>query len=320
MKKIIFLFLFICTGANSAQLVGSEITLCTNGFSPDGSTCTTYGAGECGVGYYDLTSSATSFVSTTAGGVCNVAGYKARTLPDTTIELIYHGAVIGSEITLCANGYSPNGTTCTTYGVGDCSADYYDVKAGATTFVSSVNDSCSVAGYKSRTLPDTTIELIYYGMVVGSEILLCDNGYSPDNSTCTTYQQNDCPSEYYGINAGGTSFATTNNGSCASGYHSYIAEDSCGFEPAGSTCISYCENGDMTTGAGGCSTLCGAGATTLRTSTGLKYPLWATKQTTPSINIGFPSGERCYVNLTEEATDSQAIWIRLNGTKMHAMK
>ena len=94
----------------------------------------------------------------------------------------------------------------------------------------------------------------------------------------------------------------------------------CGFEPEGKTCVNFCGDGELTTGVGGCSALCGAGATTLRTSTGLKYPLWATKQTTPSINIGFPSGERCYVNLTEEATDSQAIWIRLNGTKMHAMK
>lgn len=246
MKKIIFLFLFVCSGANSAQLVGSEILLCDNGYSADNSTCTTYE-------------------------------------------------------------------------VGDCSADYYDVKAGATTFVSSVNDTCSVAGYKSRTLPDTTIELIYYGMVVGSEILLCDNGYSPDNSTCTEYVGTaDCPTDYYGVNVETATFAKR-EGTCSSGYKQYEAEDSCGFEPA-STCISYCENGDMTTGAGGCSALCSSGATTLRTSTGLKYPLWATKQTTPSINIGFPSGERCYVNLTEEATDSQAIWIRLNGTKMHAMK
>ena len=246
MKKFIFVFLFICTGANSAQLVGSEITLCTNGFSPDGSTCTTYGAGDCASGYYDLTPTSTSFVST-------------------------------------------------------------------------MNGTCSASGYKSRTLPDTTITMMYHGAVVGSEIALCTNGYSPDGSTCTTYGTTNCPSDYYNVNVGATSFAE-NNGSCASGYKQYEADASCGFEPEGKTCVNFCGDGELVTGVGGCSALCSAGSTTLRTSTGLKYPLWATKQTTPSLNLKFPNGGRCYVNLTDEPTDSQSIWVKWENNRLHATK
>ena len=155
--------------------------------------------------------------------------------------------------------------------------------------------------------------------LVGSEITLCTNGFSPDGSTCTTYGTSNCPTDYYNVNVGATSFAQ-NTGSCASGYKQYEAEDSCGFEPEGKTCVNFCENGDMTTGTGGCSALCGEGATTFRTSTGLKYPLWATKQTTPSLNVGFASGNRCYMSLTSEPTNTQSIWFQWENNKMHATK
>jgi len=318
MKKFIFLFIFMCNGANSAQLVGAEITLCTNGFSPDNSTCTTYGGGDCDSGYYDLTPTATSFVSA-MNGTCSTSGYKSRTLPDTTITLVYHGAIVGDEITLCNNGYSSNNSSCSTYSRGDCDSGYYDLTPTATSFVSTMNGTCSASGYKSRTLPDTMITLVYHGAVVGDEITLCNNGYSSNNTTCTAYGSTNCPSGFYNIDTGSTSF-TENNGSCASGYSQYIAEAKCGFEPDGSTCVNFCSNNELMTGTGGCSTLCGEGATVLRTSTGLRYPLWATKQTSPSLNVGFANGNRCYMNLTSEPTDSQSIWLQWENNKLHATK
>ena len=76
MKKFIFVFLSIllCGNVFAAQLVGNEITLCANGYSSDGSTCTTYADGECGTGYYDLTTDSTSFVAPN-GNVCATSGY-----------------------------------------------------------------------------------------------------------------------------------------------------------------------------------------------------------------------------------------------------
>ena len=318
MKKFIFVFSFVCSVAESAQLVGNEITLCTNGYSADGSTCTTYSDGDCGTGYHEITPSATTFVSS-MNGTCSASGYRARTLPDTTISLVYHGAVIGDEISLCTNGYSPNGSTCSTYSRGDCDSNYHEITPSATSFVSSMNGTCSASGYRARTLPDTTISLVYHGAVIGDELTLCANGYSADGSTCTTYGSTNCPTGFYNVNVGSASFAE-NNGSCASGYTQYIAEASCGFDTSGSVCINFCGNGELMTGTGGCSALCGQGATVFRTSTGLRFPLWATKQTTPSLNVGFANGNRCYVSLTSDPTTEQSVWVQWGNNKMHTTK
>ena len=321
MERFIFVFLavLLCGNVFAAQLVGNEITLCTNGYSADGSTCTPYDDGDCGTGYYDLTASATSFVAP-SNNVCSTSGYKSRTLPDTTIALVYHGAVLGEEITLCNNGYSSNGSSCSTYSRGDCSdSSYYEIATNSTSFVAPNGNVCSTSGYKSRTLPNTTITMVYHGAVVGDEITLCNNGYSADGSSCTTYASSGCPSDFYNINTGAAAFAE-NNGSCASGYHQYIAENSCGFEPEGSTCINFCSGNELMTGAGGCSALCGEGATVFRVSTGLRYPLWATKQTTPSLNIGFANGNRCYVNLVSGHADVTAIHVAWDEYLYHATK
>ena len=245
--ELIFLFLFLCPGAESAQLVGSEILLCTNGFSPDNTTCTTYGVGDCDTGYYDLTPSETSFFATT-NGVCARGGY-----------------------------------------------------------------------YHLETLPDTATAVYYHGILLGDETTLCTNGYSPDNTTCTTYSSGDCPTGYLDVSPASTSFAAYNS-SCASRYVQYDAEDTCGFGLTASTCISFCSSGQFTTGVGGCSVLCGEGATVFRTNTGLRYPLWATKQITPSLNVGFVNGNQCYVNLVPGHADTTAIHVVQENNLYHATK
>jgi len=320
MDKFIFVLslVFVYGVARAAQLVGNEVLLCTNGYSPDNSTCVTYDMGDCGSSdYNDLTPSSTSFISP-SGTSCTTSGYKAKILPDTTVTLIYHGAVIGDEITLCNNGYSVNGTSCSTYSRGDCETNYYEIVTNATSFVSPSGTSCTTSGYKAKTLPNTTITLVYHGAVIGDEITLCSNGYSADGTSCTTYAATDCPSNFYNVNVGATSFAE-NNGSCGSGYHQYEADDICNYSPSGSACVNFCSSGELATGAGTCASLCGLGITKFRTSNGVVVPLWATKQTTPSLNIGYNNGV-CYGNLTTEPTDEMSVWIKRDNNKYHTMK
>lgn len=319
MKKFVFLFLFMCSGANSAQLVGNEITLCTNGYSADGSTCTPYDVGNCDSGYYDMNIASTEFISQTLYS-CTYNGYTKTTLPDTNIVIKYSGASIGDEITLCSNGYSADGSTCTTYDMGDCDTGYYEIVTNSTSFVSTTkNHQCIYTNYKSKLMPDNIIALYYHGAVLGDEITLCTNGYSADGSTCTDYiQSTDCPNNYYNVNPSATAF-TLKTGSCASGYSQYTAEESCGFEPSKSTCVSLCENGLLTTSVGGCSSLCSLGVTTLRTGNGVILPMWTTKQTTPSINIGVQGGT-CYVNLTESPVSEMTIHVNYDDKTYHAIK
>ena len=315
---IALLAILFCANAYSAQLVGNEITLCTNGYSPDNTTCTTYDTGDCDSGYYDLSPDATSFISP-SGDSCTYASYAARTLPDTTITLVYHGAVVGNEITLCANGYSPDNTSCSTYSRGDCASDYHEIETNATSFISPSNNLCTYSGYKSRTMPETTITLEYHGAVVGNEITLCANGYSPDGSTCTTYTQTgNCPNNYYNVNTGDAAF-TAKNGSCASGYHQYDADESCGYAPTSSTCVNLCSSGQLSTSAGTCASLCSLGVTTLRTGNGVVVPLWSTKQTTPALNIAVGNGT-CYGNLTTETADGPGIYLNYNNATYRTTK
>ena len=232
---------------------------------------------------------------------------------------VHAAQIIGNEIALCDNGYSADGSTCTSYSTTDCDAGYHDLTPSNASFLAPTNNLCTYSGYSARTLPDTTITMAYHGFILGDEVVLCNNGYSSDNSTCTTYSAGDCPTGYLAVSNSEASFAVY-NGSCATGYSKYVAEDSCGFELTDSTCVSFCPSNLLTTGAGTCSTLCDEGATVIRTSTGLRYPLWATKGTTPSLNIGFDNGNRCYVNLTSEPTNETSIWVQWENSKMHATK
>lgn len=67
---------------------------------------------------------------------------------------------------------------------------------------------------------------------------------------------------------------------------------------------------------GECSELCGAGATSLNTSNGYRFDLFATKNTTPAINIAL-GGTTCYADLLSGATTG-TLNIKSGGTTYHA--
>ncbi len=319
----IILGLIVCDAAIAAEIVGSEILLCDNGYSPDNQTCETYTVGECGAGFYDVGLGSTTFVSPT-DSYCSYTSYKAYSLPDNIIEMMYHGAVLGDEITLCNGGYSTDNSTCTSYSAGDCTTGYHEIETNETTFLAASNGRCSYASYKARTMPDAYTTLEYHGAVMGDEINLCDGGYSTDNKTCTQYATGDeCPANYYDVVTNGATFAARDNGACPSGYRQYVAMESCGYNPSELTCVSLCSDGKLTTGVGTCADLCPLGITVLRSSNGVVVPLWSSSQTTPALNVGYNDGV-CYGNLTTEtatdATTHREIYVDYHGTTMHTTK
>ena len=87
----------------------------------------------------------------------------------------------------------------------------------------------------------------------------------------------------------GTKLAT----SCPAHTTQYIT----GYEGSGSTTW----NGKVS-----CTETCPAGITTLRTSTGLIFPLFKDKLTTPALNIKFENNQICYANL-EPGTASNTL-------------
>lgn len=326
-KHFVAVLFFCCVFINSsrvmgAEIVGSPILLCENGYSADGSTCTTYNdGGRCDSGYYQLIST-DSFIAPQETE-CRYATYKKVTLPDTAMYPMYFGVLVGDPVTLCTNGYSTDGSTCTTYTQKNCDAGYHTPTGNQSSFTAPESDLCQIAGYSKKTYPDTTAYVIYNGLIVGSEITLCTNGYSADGSTCTTYSNGYCPNDYYDLNNGDATFAGFTDfvgGVCGTGYHAYTAESGCGYSLSGTTCVDLCTNGSMTTDIGTCASLCDLGVTTLRTSTGLIIPMWSTKQITPSVNIGINDGENesvCYVNLVPGATNESAIMFKFDDKLYH---
>ena len=57
-----------------------------------------------------------------------------------------------------------------------------------------------------------------------------------------------------------------------------------------------CDAGVPYTGVGTCAAYCTHGATVLRTSTGLRIPLYDARQTTPALNVEL-GADVCYGNL-----------------------
>ena len=83
-------------------------------------------------------------------------------------------------------------------------------------------------------------------------------------------------------------------------------------------CGILCEYGLEYTEVGTCSQLCSGEYNTLRTSTGLAYPMYATKSVTPSLNIRV-GDTTCYVNMIS-GTSHGAINIKHNNKTYHTVK
>ena len=80
-------------------------------------------------------------------------------------------------------------------------------------------------------------------------------------------------------------------------------------------CPWKCDAGYGCTAANTCEPLCTAGITKLNTSNGLSYNIYATRQTTPALNL-WRNNTICYVNLTH-GTATNAINIQHGNAVYH---
>ena len=301
-----------------AQIVGNPILICNNGYTTDRENCDTYSAGSCASGYYTVLADNTSF-----GALLNSSCQSSErkiVVPENMYPIFSGTLVSGAEVKICDNGYTTDRSSCTNYDTGNntCRSGYYLVLGDGNSFGPLLDQGCQ-STYTRRTRPDNMYP-IYTGTVVsGAEIKICDNGYTTDRSSCTTYSQSQCPNNYLDINVNENTFATQTNNTCASGYHSFSAEDTCHWTNSSSYCLNVCGNGSFMTSNDTCAALCGAGITTLRTSTGLILPVWATKQMTPSLNIGL-GNDVCYVSLAPGNTNDSALMFDVNGTVYHTVE
>ncbi len=123
---------------------------------------------------------------------------------------------------------------------------------------------------------------------------LCMKSGCPDNATCTYTETNVPGVQYYGQECDiGTATCDITSYTCDANYNK--------------------------TSVGTCAQICSFGITTLRAGANVSVPLYATKQTTPAINIKTTSGDICYANLVEGASNN-AINVMHNNTTYHTVE
>ena len=219
---------------------------------------------------------------------------------------------------LCADGYYRANGTCTAYTSGGCPTGRYNSAVNNATFVGSEDGSC-YSGFDSYTRTDDYI----YPLVESS--ILCPAGQYMANGTCTSYGAGTCPENMRNTTLNTATWATMTNGACPS---NYVAETISAIEFACDSydsqitsetpaCLLMCTNGNIFTEVGSCASLC-VGHHKLKTGNGLEFPMYATKQITPSINIGI-GNNTCYVNLVPGRTTG-AIHVIYNDTIYHTVK
>lgn len=248
--------------------------------------------------------------------LCKNSGYSVREIP-SDIYPVFPGELVGDPISLCTNGQMIDGE-CVAYETGICNTDY--VKMFVDSQFMPLNygyDSlCQSSGFSVRQIP-SDLYPVYSASLVGDPVTLCTNGYM-SNGTCVEYVAGECPANYVDLALNDNIFTRLTNGVCASGYRSYTTSPLCDENTTDSMCAILCSDNLLYTDIGTCASICSGEYTTLRTSTGLIYPMYSEKQITPSINIGM--GENvCYVNLLPGQSDG-AINIQYDNKIYHTVK
>lgn len=219
---------------------------------------------------------------------------------------------------LCADGYYRANGNCVAYTSGGCPTGRYNSAVNNATFGASEDGNC-YSGFENYTCLDD-----YVYPLVDSEIL-CPAGQYRANGTCTTYSAGTCPENMLNTTTNTATWATMTNGVCPSNYTEEtinaieFACDTYDSQITSETpaCLLMCTNGNVFTEVNSCAPLCPE-YHKLKTSTGLEFPIYATKQTTPSINLGV-GNNTCYVNLVP-GKKTGAIHVEYNDTTYHTVK
>ena len=129
---------------------GPTRKLCTNGYTPNGSSCYTYKQGECASGNRMIDMPRTSLKSTLANGTC-ANGLVSETLP-ANFEIL-NSYTMGPTRKLCTNGHTSNsnGTTCSAYPATNCPSNYRNMNGDAGTFAMQSDGACPDNTYALNT-------------------------------------------------------------------------------------------------------------------------------------------------------------------------
>ena len=300
----IFVLFYVC-GVSSA-LAG--VVLCDNGYF-NGTECVPYVQDNCVAGYTKQ--------SVIGSGIMTGVGCAGVV---TQGKGIYVYSAFDTE--LCDNGYF-NGTECVPYVQDNCVAGYTKQSVTGSGIMAGVGCTGVVTQGKG----------IYAYSAFDTE--LCDNGYF-NGAECVPYVENTdvCPGGYNEISDVVTFRAVADGLDCPSGTITISAYDGSHLPdenqmliwsypytgtPDNMIALRMCGAGQEMNYLGNCANLCAAsGVNYLRSDTGVTVPVYASKITTPSLNIKATGARACYVNLLPESSTG-AINVKYNDAFYHTV-
>lgn len=255
---------------------------------------------NCSPGYAAIVNSVGDTVISPMGGLCE-PGYRLQDVPDGISSA--NGYSRDVDIPLCDGYWS--GTTCNSRNSPDCQSGQVGIRYDYVVMAPMVG-RCE-PGYQLREMNDGLV--INNGFVTDTEIPL----------VTVSYDQGECPDGYFDLSVADDSFFKINtSGECSGGYKYITTQCKTTMPDSPMICGILCEYGLNYTDVGTCAALCGGPYKTLRTSTGLIYPMYATQSVTPSLNVRV-GDTVCHVNL-QSGTESGSINIKYNNKPYHAVK
>ena len=216
--------------------------------------------------------------------IYNVIAYPipTRTIKCSAGQHYVNGVCVNNVQDTCDNGFLESGQN------------------DGLSFVQSYGAGC-VPGYQ----PMHTVNLVSY--VMSSVTTKCPIGYQHTANGCAPIASDNCPNNYYAALPTNGFMRADANDACTTNYSAYNDTDFCR-RYLGNNMDEFCTP----------QITCTAGGTTLNASNGMVLPLYDEKLTTPSINIGWPNGHVCYVNLVA-GTASGTINLKYNDETYHGV-
>lgn len=253
-------------------------------------------ADTCRAGYVLSDVRPDSLITSFAGGCGTNTGYTSVVIAD---EFVYP---LSDHIT-CGAGQRYENGACVNNTVGDCDTGYVDSQLNDyASFIQSSAGSCTT-GYQSI----ITRQEVSYLTQRGNNANKCGVGYYPTANGCVAYPIGNCPDNYYAVVPNSAYTRLNANDECNTNYSAYGDVD---------LCLRYMAPNIADT----CTPqlACTGGATTLRTSTGVNLPLYGEHVTTPSMNLQFSNGTRCYINMIP-GTGANTINVKYNNETYHGV-
>ncbi len=309
-----FLFAIVSGMAQAAELVNFGPAFCEPDMLRIDGECVARERGRCNAGYYVANIADTTYSAISLRMRC-MNTYNEVDLPDF-FDPIYNGVLVDFGPTFCGENQIMVDGKCERRTQGRCPDDFYQTPIAQNTFAAmTVGGEMCMNTYAMYEMPDF-FSAIYNGVLVDFGPTFCGAGMRYIDGGCVPASRGDCPTGFYDVTADDATLVKTTDGACEKGYSLYGMGINCASRPGdASMCAILCDDGTLYTGFGTCAAGC-TGARAIRTSTGVTIPLYAERQSSPTLNVETSGGAVCYGNMMP-GVDKGAINIKYNDTTYH---